>query len=126
MDIAIEARGDVVERQELLNGTRSLTIQGASDDGRWRIEGTLFWNLGLMEYAGEGDITLTSEIGELFASANAVQADESDAGDGALQVRAHYAIDGGSGEFDEATGVCRGEIRLAADSFEGRWIIGAE
>lgn len=129
MEITVEARGDVVERQELLNGTRSVTIEGASDDGRWRVEATLSWNLGLVDYAGEGDITLSSDEGEIFGTVNAVEAHEAGssvggiAGDdeGALQLRAVYSVDGGSGAFDGATGVCTAEVRLAGDTFAGRW-----
>jgi hypothetical protein len=133
MEIIVEATGDVVERQELLNGTRSVTIEGGSADGRWRVQGTLSWNLGLVEYAGEGDITLSTDGGEIFGTVGAVEAHEAAssigglAGDdeGALELRAVYLIDGGAGEYDGTTGAGRAEVRLAGDTFTGRWSVDA-
>ena len=58
MQIEIRVEGDVVERTELLNGTCTIAIEGATTDDAWQVAGVWSWNRGLVDYAGEGDLSL--------------------------------------------------------------------
>jgi hypothetical protein len=92
MRLELDLVGDIVEQQDLLNGTRSVTLAGQSLDGAWAFEGTLSWSSGLTEYAGEGDITLTRDDGsELFGAATAVRQEGAAEGESAeLALLAEY------------------------------------
>ena len=69
MRIEIDVAGEIVERQELLNGTETVSLEGVSRDGRWTLSGLVTWNIGLKSNTGEGDITLTRDDGaELFGT----------------------------------------------------------
>ncbi len=123
-ELRIEITGEVVERQELLNGTQNVTLEGADATGVWTLVGVLSWNLGLVDYAGEGDLTLTRADGaEIFATL--VRADVAEAGDGIEDAdhtfRLTYEIDGGAGEFLDATGAASAQGTLAGDTFRGHW-----
>ena len=124
MELRIEITGEIVERQELLNGTQTITIEGADAAGDWALVGALSWNLGLVEYEGEGDLTLTRADGaEIFATL--VRADVAEAGDGIEDAdhtfRLTYEIDGGAGAFLDATGAGSAQGTLAGDAFHGAW-----
>ncbi len=126
MDQSIEFTGEVVERQELLNGTETITIEGADAAVEWALVGALSWNLGLVDYAGEGDLTLTRADGaEIFATL--VRAVVLEAGDGIEDAdhtfRLTYEIDGGAGAFLDATGTASAQGALAGDTFMGRWSV---
>jgi hypothetical protein len=123
MTLRIELTGDVVERQELLNGTQLLTLEGASADGEWTFTGDVAWNRGLVDFAGEGDFTLTRRDGaSIFATVTRSQADESD-DDAATELTVAYDIDGGEGEYAGAAGTAAASIRIAAGTFEGVWTL---
>jgi hypothetical protein len=122
MELVLEAEGDVVERQQLLNGTESVTFE-ASSDGDWILGGTVSWNLGLVDYAGEGDLTLTRDDGaEIFATL--VRADVHDAAEDSNadhRGRLRYEIDGGTAPFGGASGAIDATIELAGDRIAGVW-----
>ena len=126
MEIEIEVAGEIVERQELLNGTETVSLECASADGRWAMSGLLTWNIGLVSNAGEGDITLTRDDGsEIFGSllrgevVEAEAAEAVDLTDHSMQLE--YDIDGGTGAFESATGRCTALGTLAASTFHGTW-----
>lgn len=128
MEIEIEFAGEIVERQELLNGTETVSLEGQSDDGRWTMSGLLTWNIGLVSNAGEGDITLARDDGaEVFATvmrgdvSETTPGDDGDAADHAFRVE--YEIDGGSGAFASASGTCDASGGLAGAGFRGRWTL---
>lgn len=126
MEIEIKATGEIVESQELLNGTRTIAFEAASDDGVWLVSGVVSWNLGLIEYPGEGDLTLSREGAEVYATLVSAVADaeadaEDDTSDALLQLS--YEIDGGAGEFDGANGGCGGSVKIAASAIEGTWVL---
>jgi hypothetical protein len=126
VEIAIDVAGEVVERQELLNGTETVSLEGESEDGRWAMSGLVTWNIGLVSSAGEGDITLLRDDGgEIFATL--VRGDIVDAADGqddaAHTMRLEYEIDGGTGAFASAAGTCDAVGLLAAATFRGRWTL---
>jgi hypothetical protein len=125
MERTIEIAGDVVERQELLNGTQTITIEGVDPAAEWTLTGSLSWNLGLVDYVGEGDLTLTRADGaELFATlthARVAEADADAAHDHTFD--AMYEIDGGSGAFERATGDAHAVGALAGDRFRGTWTV---
>lgn len=129
MEIEIEFTGEIVERQELLNGTETVSLEGASSDGRWRMSGLVTWNIGLVSNAGEGDITLTRDDGaELFATLVRGDVRETREDDAAEAGAAHsmhleYEIDGGGGAFDGATGRCEATGTLQVAGFAGRWTL---
>lgn len=120
MELTIDAEGDIAERSELLNGTESVTLEGASADG-WALSGLVSWSIGLVEYAGEGDITLSRSDDALFGTVASAIAREAD--DGGEEFRIRYEIDGGEGRFEAATGVIAGTLRLDGPSFRGRWTV---
>jgi hypothetical protein len=114
--------GEVISRQELLNGTETLTLEGGSADGSWSLVLEFSRNRGLVEFAGEGDITLTRSDGaELFGSLGEARVVETV--DGALQFTLTFDLDGGSGEFEDAAGVAAGTGALGADTFDSQWRI---
>lgn len=121
MKLELRVTGDVVERQELLNGTQILTLAGESSDGVWSLVGDVAWNVGLVDFAGEGDITISRRDGaELFGTLTAAVVSE--IGDSALddadhRLRTEYEIDGGSGEFESVGGSAIADGVLAGGAF---------
>lgn len=128
MDIAIDFAGEIAERQELLNGTETVSLEGESSDGHWTMSGLVTWNIGLVSNTGEGDITFGRDDGaEIFATllrGDVAEAAEGD-GDADYTMRLEYEIDGGSGAFEGATGACEAVGTLAAATFRGRWLVRA-
>jgi hypothetical protein len=129
MELAIDITGDVVEWQELLNGMQILSLGGASADGEWTLSGTLSWNIGLRESAGEGDLTLARADGaEVFATLTRAQlraVSEREVEDADYNFRLDYEIDGGAGEYDLAVGTATATGTLSRVAFTGRWVISA-
>jgi hypothetical protein len=130
MELTIDIAGDVVEWQELLNGTQILSLEGVSADGAWTLSGSLSWNIGLRESSGEGDLALSHADGaEIFATLT--RADVRDVGEREIEeadhtMRLEYEIDGGTGEFASASGAATADGTLSADAFRGRWLIRIE
>ncbi|MEX2245457.1 MAG: hypothetical protein WEC75_02105, partial [Dehalococcoidia bacterium] len=126
MELRIAIEGDIVEREELLNGTQVLTLEGVSGDGAWRMSGALSWNIGLRE-AAEGDITLSRADGaELFGTLVGAEVRELagvESGEGGHAMRLEYEIDGGSGAFEGAEGRASAEGELLAAAFRGVWSV---
>jgi hypothetical protein len=116
----IDIAGDVVERQELLNRTQIVTLEGAGDG--WTFVGDLSWKLGPEGRAAEGDITLTSPAkDELFASLSGGTARETTAGAEADHLLAlDYEIEGGNGAYDQAHGSLALKGSLQGDAFSAR------
>ena len=124
MEIVIAVTGEIVERQELLNGTETVSLEGEGDDGAWTMSGLLTWNIGLVSNTGEGDVTLARDDGsEIFATLVRGDVVETGAGDDTADhtVRLEYEIDGGSGAFDSASGQITASGTLAAATFHGQW-----
>ena len=122
MQFDIEFEGDVVERGELLNGTQMVTLAGTSVDGAWTLDGSLSWNMGLVESSGEGDITLVRGADELFGTLTTCAAGDAGPEGGADEtVDAEYEIDGGAGAFEGASGAGTARIVIAGPRFSGRW-----
>lgn len=121
MELEIELRGDVVEWQELLNGTQNVTLQGASGDGTWVMTAELSWNIGLAGTPGEGDITLERRDGaEIFgtlARADVEETAETEEAAAAYRLRLEYDIDAGSGGFETAHGRATAEGELSREDF---------
>ena len=119
MDEEITFQGDVVERSELLNGTESVTLEGATADGLWTLSGSISWNLGLVDYPGEGDLVLARDDGsELYASLTTVRVSEHD---GTEAFEAEYEVDGGAGAWAGASGRITASGAISGESFSGRW-----
>lgn len=116
MEIVIVAEGEVVESQELLNGTRTVAFEAQSSDAVWLLSGVISWNLGLLDFPGEGDLTLARDDGtELYASlASAVARDIN----GTTQLDCEYDVDGGAGQFDGATGSAAARVQLEGSSLQ--------
>ncbi len=129
MHIELDITGDVVERQELLNGTTILTLQGATADGSWTMSGLVGWNIGTQrdQSAGEGDLTLALADGaEIFATVTRAVITDIEGGPEAAAdhiMRLEYEIDGGSGAFEGAAGSAIADGALAADMFSAKWAI---
>ena len=122
MELELNCSGDVVERQELLNGTKTVAIEGASDDGAWTLTAVISWNRGLVDYAGEGDVAVEREGDGIFATL--VRADVTapdDASDHLIKIQ--YEVDEGAGAYEGARGAGRAEVRIAGDEFAGRWVL---
>jgi hypothetical protein len=125
MELRIEIVGEIVERQELLNGTMTIALEGADASGDWTLAGVLSWNRGLVESAGEGDLTLVRRDGaEIFSTlTGATVTDARDDGDADHQFRAAYEVDGGSGAFEGASGDAEGAGWMTGDAFRGAWTL---
>ena len=127
-EIEIEFEGEIVERQELLNGTETVSLEGVSDDGAWTMSGLLTWNIGLVSNTGEGDVTLarTSDGAEIFATLLRGDVIETTlSGDEAADhtFLLEYEIDGGNDALMSASGQIAASGLLAASSFRGRWVV---
>lgn len=125
MELAIEAAGDITDRQELLNGTQMVALDGASGDGVWSVTGSLSWNIGLDDRGVEGDMTLSKTTGdELYATVSRGSVREL-AGSGVdaseYVLRIECDIDGGAGSFEDARGLLLGEGVLSGASFTLLW-----
>jgi hypothetical protein len=121
VELRIEVAGDVVEREELLNGTQVLTLEGACVDGGWTLSGVASWNVGLSGGGGEGDIILTrSDASELYATLAGVDPSDDPGGEGEVLLL-RLDVDGGAGEFESTTGAGEGELTIAGASFQG-WL----
>jgi len=126
MEFEIRIEGDVVERQELLNGTETVTLEGATADEEWAISSVVAWNRGLLDFEGEGDLTLVRRGGsELYGTLERVTARDGEPEEG-LRLTAFYSLDGGTGELEGRAGHAEAEIRLAEREFEGVWRIKVE
>ena len=121
MEIEFRVEGDIVERTELLNGTVTVAIEGESADGTWTISGAVSWNRGLVDFAGEGDLTITGSSGELFASLTAATSDDASDDDGHVVVQVRYEVDGGSGTFEGAAGTIDGKVIVEGSRFGAEW-----
>jgi hypothetical protein len=124
MELQIEFTGDVVDRQELLNGTQSVDIEAADASGEWSLSGSFSWNRGLIDFAGEGDLTLTRHDGaEIFGTLT--RALLTDAAEGDVDAQSaftiDYEIDGGTGAFAGAAGSAHAQGVLGDTSFRGAW-----
>lgn len=123
--LLVSITGDIVERQELLNGTQTITIEGVSDDGAWTLVGSVSWNRGLIDYPGEGDMTLSRQNGdEVFATLTAAEVTDVEdeiAVDHLMRLR--YEVDGGAGCFAGASGHVRAEASLAGEHVGGTWAL---
>jgi hypothetical protein len=120
--LEVDITGDVVERQELLNGTEILTLEGRSEDGGWTFFGGLSWNIGRKAVPAEGDITLTSGDGdEIFGTvAGGGVRDTATTDDADHLLALLYDIDGGTGQFAVAAGALHAEGSLRGDTFRMR------
>jgi hypothetical protein len=124
LDIQIALHGEIVERQELLNGTRTVAFDGTSPDGAWSGSGVVSWNLGLVDYAGEGDLTLVRQDGaELYATLLSAVLAPSEADEEGDLLTVEYEIDGSEGPIDAIGWRLRGTIRIAADEFESELVL---
>lgn len=126
MELHIDITGDIIEWQELLNGTQIVTIVGANGDG-WTLAGSVTWSARDADFAGEGDLTLTRADGaELFGSllrAQVSEIGEREVEEAGWAMRLEYEIDGGSDTFDGASGSARAEGRLSREAFHGVWVV---
>lgn len=111
----IELHGDVLEVSELLNGTRQATLEGAGDG--WTVTARVAWRIGLDAAVGEGELTLSRDGDELYATV--IEGEASEAEDGSHTVIAVVDVDGGAGAFEGASG--RGTLRvtLNEETFTG-------
>jgi hypothetical protein len=127
VELVIDISGDVVEWQDLLNGTRLATFDGASPDGAWSLSGSVSWDTRSGSRATEGDITLARADGsDLFgtlAAGEVGEMGEDDTPDAGHAMRLEYDIDGGSGEFASATGTATAQGSLSREEFHARWVI---
>ncbi len=128
MELIIDIAADVVEWQDLLNGTQLVSTEGVSADGVWSASGTLSWNIGLRESAGEGDLTLARSDGTaIFATltrADVREADETGADeDEDRAVHLEYEIDGGEGAFAQASGTATADGALSRTELRARYIL---
>jgi hypothetical protein len=111
----IELQGDVVDLSELLNGTRQATLEGAGQG--WTLTARVAWRIGLDAAEGEGELTLSRDGDELYATVVAGEASEGE--DGSYCVTARVDVDGGAGAFEGASGTGVLRITLTEETFTG-------
>ena len=119
-------RGDVVERQELLDGTVHLVLEGES--GRLRLSAAFSWRIGGDGGAElrEGELTLedgsdpgaASELYALLDSGTlAVDAESGD-----LRIECLYVVDGAVGEWGPlGTGPAPARLPASFEVAAGEW-----
>ena len=124
----INVTGDIVERQELLNGTKIVALDGASPDGAWRLSGSVSWNIGLADAVAEGDLTLARDDGaEIFATlVSATIVESAESGDADFDLTLTYEIDGGSAALEGAVGSIDLLGVLAGERFRTRLRLATE
>jgi len=98
----LRGEGEISERTELLNGTLQLSIEGvvaAGSAAPWELSASFAWRLGRDGNVplSEGDLTLASSDGELFATLDEGVATV-DPDSGAASLRATFIVDGVEGE----------------------------
>jgi hypothetical protein len=123
MRVEIRAEGEIVESQELLNGTRTVAFEASSEDG-WTLSGVVSWSRGLTDFVGEGDLTLVHDDGsEVYASLTraAVVAASGEAAD--AELLCDYEVDGGALGFADASGIVTGRIWIERDRVRGEWTV---
>lgn len=119
MEIKFDFDGGIVERQELLNGTETITIEGSSNDGAWSLTLCFSRNRGLAETTREGDITVVDQRNglELWGSLERVVEVHREETDWAANIA--FGIDRGAmagGGLDERINVY---LEAASDSVRG-------
>lgn len=119
MEIAFDFEGEIVERQELLNGTEMVTVQCGSIDGAWALTACISRNRGLVDHDPEGDITLRVLDGaaELWGSLVRTVEEASDLADWAVE--AEFEVDGGTNVSEEARGRVTIRLEALSDSVRG-------
>jgi hypothetical protein len=117
MRFQVQLHGEVVDRSDLLDGTQSITFEAASEDGRWQISGSVSWNLGMEDRAGEGDMSLRADDGEIIAAV--IRAEPGPAADDGLRIALVLEIDGASGSFAGSTGDGEGTLSLRGGDLAG-------
>ncbi len=103
----LRGEGEISERTELLNGTLQLSIEGVVAAGSavaggaapWELSASFAWRLGRDGDVplSEGDLTLESSDGELFATLGEGVATV-DPDSGAASLRATFIVDGVQGK----------------------------
>jgi hypothetical protein len=122
VEIELEIHGEVVERQELLDGTQSVTVEGSSIDGRYLVSLSYSWNRGLVDLVGEGDITISrSQEAEAFGSLISAAVRPGETVDWDCEVR--FELDGGSGDWIDASGNANVVLELIGDNARGRVLL---
>jgi hypothetical protein len=118
IDITIE--GDVADRQELLNATQIVTIDGASPDGAWQLSALITWSMRDAN-ATEGDVTLTCGDDEIFATLTGGRVTERAETEGGHAFSLEYETDGGAGAYADARGVITARGVIEESTFSGTW-----
>lgn len=132
VDITLEFEAEIVDEQRLLNGVHSVSIDGRTEhEGRsWSLALSFDRAKGVEAVVEEGDLSLNSDDGTLFAGLESGQADiviDEIAGSEREVFALSFEVSGGEGRFEGATGqvVLRGELEggrgrmVAALSVEG-------
>lgn len=114
--------GEVVERQEFLNGTQVVTLEGEGPDGAV-MTGLLTWSMRSSQ-ATEGDVTIAMDDGsEIFATLTGGRVSERAEGEGGHAFTLAYEIDGGSGAHEGARGAIAAHGVIEESTFSGTWRI---
>ena len=119
------AAGEVVEREELLDGRFQVVLDG--QDQGVAVALTLVWLLareGEVPLA-EGYVTVSADSGELNASLEAGTAEVS-AETGAASVRATFVVDGVEGGLAEPGTRIACELEVGAEEWRGTLELGGE
>ncbi len=126
---AADIRGDVVERQELLDGTVQLVLEGES--GHLQLSATFSWRIGGDGEAElrEGELTLEDgsvpdAVSELYALLDSGTLTV-DAESGDLRIECLYVVDGAVGDWGplgagREHGRLPGSFAVAAAEWSGR------
>ncbi len=103
----LRLEGSVTEGQELVDGTRHLTMEGAGTDqaGRpWRWRLNLSWGADPDANIEDGELTLYGEnLSELYAGLTSGAYDEVE-DDSEGEFRASFTVEGGDGPLEGAAG----------------------
>ena len=112
--LRLEFDGEVSQKQEMLDGTRQVVLEGSADGddhASWAITVTLAWTMGDEAEIEEGDLALSRDDGsEVYASLRAGRYRESGLPglEGAAEgFEAAFNIDGGEGAFASSAGSVR-------------------
>ena len=116
-------RGEVSEREDLLDGRVRVELDGSAED--WSVAASLGWRRGREGEVAldEGELTLASGSREVYASMDGGSA-RSDPETGAINVRVSFVVDGSTGGWLQPGERVSCDFAVGSEEWSGELRIG--